>query len=92
MTEISIAAVSHAATSFVSNGRPNEGYAMDYQLLGGSLEQFTLSSGWSMRIVARSSPLKHSALCLIGAIFSIIAGLVPVISFISYLTYFQVMR
>ena len=58
MTEISISAVSHAATSFYSNGRPNEGYAVDYQLLGGSLEQFTLSSGWSTRIVVRRSPLK----------------------------------
>ena len=58
MTEISIADVSHTATSFYSNGRPNEGYAVDYQLLGGSLKQFTLSSGWSMRIVVRSSPLK----------------------------------
>ena len=56
MTEISISAVSHAATS--SNGRPNEGYAVDYQLLGGSLKQFTLSSGWSTRIVVRRSPLK----------------------------------
>ena len=58
MTEISISAVSHAATSFYSNGRPNEGYAVDYQLLGGSLEQFTLSSGRSMRIMVRHSPLK----------------------------------
>ena len=58
MTEISISAVSHTATSFYSNGRPNEGYAVDYQLLGGSLKQFTLSSGWSTRIVVRRSPLK----------------------------------
>ena len=56
MTEVSISAVSHAATS--SNGRPNEGYAVDYQLLGGSLEQFTLSSGRSMRIMVRHSPFK----------------------------------
>ena len=80
MTEISISAVSHAATSFYSNGRPNEGYAVDYQLLGGSLKQFTLSSGWSMRIMVRRSPFEHLALYLICAIFSIFAGLFPVIS------------
>ena len=79
MTEISISAVSHAATSFYSNGRPNEGYAVDYQLLGGSLRQFTLSSGGSMRIMVRHSPLKHLALCLICAIFGIFAGLSTVI-------------
>ena len=79
MTEISISAVSHAATSFYSNGRPNEGYAVDYQLLGGSLRQFTLSSGRSMRIMVRRSPLKCLALCLICTIFSIFARLVLVI-------------
>ena len=79
MTEISISAVSHAATSFYSNGRPNEGYAVDYQLLGGSLKQFTLSSGRSMRIMVRHSPLKGEHYTLISPIFSIFAGLIPVI-------------
>ena len=79
MTEISISAVSHTATSFYSNGRPNEGYAVDYQLLGGSLEQFTLSSGWSMRFLARNSPLKCEYYTLICTIFSIVAELFSVI-------------
>ena len=79
MTEISIAAVSHTATSFYSNGRPTEGYAVDYQLLGGSLRQFTLSSGRSMRIMVRHSPLKRGHNTLIRVIFRIFAGLTPVI-------------
>ena len=79
MTEISISAVSHTATSFYSNGRPNEGYAVDYQLLGGFLEQFTLSSGRSMRIMVRRSPLKGELYTLICPIFSIFARLALVI-------------
>ena len=52
---------------------------MDYQLLGGSLEQFTLSSGWSMRIVVRRSPLKRGHNTLICVIFGIFAELFSVI-------------
>ena len=52
---------------------------MDYQLLGGSLEQFTLSSGWSMRIMVRHSPFEGGRNILICPIFGIFARLVLVI-------------
>ena len=79
MTEQAFLPILTLLLPFIPTGGLTEGYTVDYQLLGGSLEQFTLSSGWSTRIMVRRSPLKHLALCLICAIFGIFAGLSPVI-------------